>query len=333
MAIGIHSLADGGHTVLGEELVNAGEGERRLGHPEVVVDDAVQQRSEVLLNGSKLQPDHAATEELGLQANLARRLHDADRIRRVARDVNDLRTGRLDRAHDRRVVRRCRREGLVVDDVQAELLRVGARARGRVEREFVVRGDDRDRLRLGILRHRQVKEALRPVELRIGPRRHDLEVAVVLEFLVRRQSEQRREHQLLAHDDRHRRDDQVGAVARHHQVDLVDIEQLGVDAGDVRPLGRVVVIDELDRPAEQAALFVDVIAPDFHRDQRAFAGAGEAACQRHAEADLDRFRLRHCAGTRQRHKYKRGERSQEQSLEFHRIPPIGCQGHYSKKWS
>jgi hypothetical protein len=99
-----------------------------------------------------------------------------------------------------------------------------ARARGRVQRELGVRGDDRHRFRIVLLLLGELEEAARPVELGLGARRHDLEVAVVLELVVHREPEQRREHELLAHDDRHGRRDLVGAVARHHQVDLVDVE-------------------------------------------------------------------------------------------------------------
>jgi hypothetical protein len=53
-------------------------------------------------------------------------------------------------------------------------------------------------------------------------------------------------------------------------------------------VGLVVVVDELDRPPEQAALRVDVIAPDFepglNLSPRGRGGAGQAQ----AEPDLDR---------------------------------------------
>ena len=52
----------------------------------------------------------------------------------------------------------------------------------------------------------------------------------------------------------------VGAVAGDDEIDLVDVEQLGVDARHGRRVGLVVVVDELDLAAEQAALRVDVVA-------------------------------------------------------------------------
>src|SRR5262249_1035980 len=50
-----------------------------------------------------------------------------------------------------------------------------------------------------------------------------------------------------------------------------------------------VVIDELHRPAEQAALGVDVVLPDVDRQQGGLAVHGQAAGERHPEADLDRL--------------------------------------------
>ena len=49
----------------------------------------------------------------------------------------------------------------------------------------------------------------------------------------------------------------VGAVAGDDQVDLVDVEQLGVDRRDACRVGLIVVVNELHLPAEQATLGVD----------------------------------------------------------------------------
>ena len=64
------------------------------------------------------------------------------------------------------------------------------------------------------------------------------------------QAEQRHEHHLPLHHDRHRGRDHVGAVARHDEIDLVDVEQLGVDLRHRRRVGLVVVVDELDLAPE-----------------------------------------------------------------------------------
>jgi hypothetical protein len=96
----------------------------------------------------------------------------------------------------------------------------------------------------------------------------------------------------VLHDDGHRRRDDVGGVARGDDVDLVDVEQLGVEARHRRGVGLVVVVDELHRPAEQAAPGVDLFFPDLHGQQRALAVGGERPGQVHAEADGERRFLR-----------------------------------------
>jgi hypothetical protein len=68
-----------------------------------------------------------------------------------------------------------------------------------------------------------------------------------------------------------------------------DVNQLGVDAGHVRRIALIVVVDELDWAAEQPALGVDVVAPGLQRDQKLLAVLRHAAGHRHAEADLDRL--------------------------------------------
>ena len=129
--------------------------------PEVVVDDAVQQRAKLCLDGGALQADHAAAEQLGLQPDLVRGADHADGVGRIGADQHEIGIGRLDRADDRRVVGRGRRVGLVIDDLQPGLLRQHARAVHRVVRELRIGADHRQRLRLRVLRHRGGEEALR----------------------------------------------------------------------------------------------------------------------------------------------------------------------------
>jgi hypothetical protein len=85
--------------------------------------------------------------------------------------------------------------------------------------------------------------------------------------------------------------DHVGGVARGDDVDLVDVEELGVQARNVRRIRLVVVVDQLDRPIEQAALLVDVFFPNLRRQQRRFAVGRQRAGQVHAEADGQRLVL------------------------------------------
>ena len=56
------------------------------------------------------------------------------------------------------------------------------------------------------------------------------------------------DERLVLHDDRHGGNDQVGRRA-HQQIDLIDIQQLGVNSWNRRGAALIVVIDELDRPA------------------------------------------------------------------------------------
>jgi hypothetical protein len=80
-----------------------------------------------------------------------------------------------------------------------------------------------------------------------------------------------------------------GGVRTEDEVDLVDVEQLRVDAGHRRGVRLVVVIDELDRTTEKTALGVDLLLPDFHAQQRLPAVGGKRASERHGEADRNRL--------------------------------------------
>jgi hypothetical protein len=285
----VDAFLDRAPLVLGEELVERRELAVDLRHVGLVIDHAVQQRPKLRLQRRKLRADEAAAEHPGLEADFVCGAHHARGVRRVRRQVNEVRVGRLDRPHDRRIVDRLRRIGLVVDDLQAEPLDVRARAFQRQVRVLRVGTDQSDGLRLRIQGHRGLEEAACPVHRGVGPGRHDLEVAVVLELAVDVEAEQAHEHELALHHERHRRRDDVGAVARHDHVHLVHVEELGVDAGHRCRIGLVVVVDQLDLAAEQAAPGVDVLRPDLHRDQRGLAVARERAGQAHAEADLERL--------------------------------------------
>ena len=289
MAQRVDAFALGGFLVLREKFLHAGKVQRGLRHPEVIVDDPVEHRTQVLLDGRELQPDHTATEHLGLEAHLIRCLDHAHGIRRIRAHVHDIRIRGLNGANDRGVIGGRGRIGLVVHDLHAEPLGVLACAPRGIQREFRIGRHDGNRLGLGILCHREIEKALRPVGLGLRPGRHDLEITVIVELVIYREPEERRKNQLFPHDDRHRRRNFVGAVARHHQIHFVDLQKLGVDRRNLRRLRRVIVVDELDRATEQPAFLVGVIAPDLHRDERGLARAGETTGQRHAETDLDRF--------------------------------------------
>jgi hypothetical protein len=78
-----------------------------------------------------------------------------------------------------------------------------------------------------------------------------------------------------------------GCVAADDEVDFVNVEKLGVNAGDGRRIGLVVVIDELDLTAEQPALGIGFLLPDLGAQQCLLAVRRKRTGQRHAESDLD----------------------------------------------
>ena len=155
--------------------------------------------------------------------------------------------------------------------------------------ELGVGGEDRDGLRLRLLRRGEIEEADREGVDALRPDRDHREVFVVVEFVVDADRGEADRQLLVLDDGRHRRRDEIGAVGPEQQVDFVDGDQLGVDARHVRRRALVVVDDELDRPAEQPALGVDVVAPDFERGVDHLARRSAGAGERQAHADLDRI--------------------------------------------
>ncbi len=237
-----------------------------------------------------MQPDEAAAEDLGLDADLVGGAHHADRVGRIGQAQHDIGVGGVDRPHDWRVVGRGRRVGLVVDDLETGVLGVLAGAFGGVARELGVAGDDRQSLRLRVLRRGDLEEALREAYRRVeATGRLHREIARVLKLAVHIEPEQRKEGHVVLDHDRHRRRQQVGAIIAGNQIDLVDIEQLRKDAGHRRRVALIVVIDQLHRPAQEAALGVGLLLPDLHPQQGRLAAGRQPAGQPHAEADLDRL--------------------------------------------
>ncbi len=265
-----------------------------------VIDHAVQERSELRLERGELRADEPAAEHPRLEPDLVHGPHHPGRVGRVRREEDDIRIGRLDGAHYGREVDGVGWVALVVDHLEPGALGLRARAFQRQRRILGVGTDQRDGLRLGIECHRRVEEPLRPADRRLRACRHDLEITVVVEFRVDVETEQRHERHVPLHDDRHCGSDDVRTVPGDEQVDLVDVEQLVVDARHRRGVGLVVVVDELDLTAEKAATGVDVLGPDLHRDQRRLAVAGERSGEAHAEADLQRLLRLHRSAERQR---------------------------------
>jgi hypothetical protein len=99
-----------------------------------------------------------------------------------------------------------------------------SRAFGRLVLEFGIGGDDRDRLRLGVLRRRQVEPTLGESLHRFGAEGQHREVFRIMELVVGRQCEEAEEQPVARDRDRYCRHDKIGAVARNQEVDLVDVD-------------------------------------------------------------------------------------------------------------
>ena len=190
-------------------------------------------------------------------ADLVHRAHDGHRVVRVGHDEHHVRLGRADAADQRGEVGGGRRVVLVVHRLQAGLLRQLARAVGQVLRELVVGGEERDGLRALLLADGE--EAVGPAR-GVVPRRV-VEPHVVLDGVVHLEREIAHQQQVALLDQRHDRRGGHRPIGRDQQVDLVDVEQLGVDRRGERRVGLVVVDDEIDLAPEQAALGVDVLDP------------------------------------------------------------------------
>ena len=281
-------LRDG--LVLCQQLLGAGKYQRRRRQEHLVVDDAVHQRAELHLDRRHQEPDEGAAEHLRRQPDLVGGAHDADRIRRIGRDIDDVGIERLHRAHDRRIVGRCRRIFLVEHDLEAaDFLDALARAVGGVLGEFGVGRDDRDGLRPRLLRGGQLEEAVSEGFLRLRPGRQHREILVVMEFAVGGIGQDADRGLVVLHQHRNCRRHHVGRVGADQQIDFVDVDQLGIDPGHVLRIALVVIEHQLDRTAEQAAFGVDVVAPDLQRRQHLLADRRHAAGERHAQADPDRL--------------------------------------------
>ncbi len=224
----------------------------RRRHERLGNDQAVDHRPELHLDRRDQHADHRAAEHFRIEADLVGGTHDADVVGRIGADIDDVGVGRRQRAHHRRVVRRARRIVLVVDQPEAVLLELLAGALGRALGELGVGGEDRDRLRLRLLRRRHLEEALGEGVHAFLPDRDHREVFRIVVLAVDADGGVADHHLVVLDDRRHRRRHEVGAVGPDQQIDFVDRDQLGVDARHVRR-GALVVVDRRPRPGDQAA--------------------------------------------------------------------------------
>ncbi len=97
----------------------------------------------------------------------------------------------------------------------------------------------------------------------------------------------------------------VIATLHYDEIHLIDIEQLGVDAGHIGGLGLVIVVDQFDLAAQESPPGVYIVPPDLHRQQCRLPGRTQGAGQRHAKTELKGL-------GRMRRRGKRNDESNEQ---------------------
>src|ERR1017187_2938310 len=272
-----------------EKLLDAGKIRGRRGHVEFIAQHIVHHWTKLLLQLCILQADHSAAEYARLQFLLVRSTNDPGGIRWIGSNKDNFRVSCLDRADDRSEFHLVGWIATVVNDLQTVFLRIFARSQDHVTGELGERADYRDGHRLGFHCHRSLEKTFRCRSASSGPVRQHLEVFVIIVFFVHRDSAGADKHLLTLHDDGEGGGLHGGAVAPEHQVDLIDVEQLAVDAGDQCGVGLIVVIDELDGPAKQPPSAIDVVTPHLDCEQRRFSISAKWTRLRHAESNLDRL--------------------------------------------
>ncbi len=171
--------------------------------------------------------------------------------------------------------------------LDAALLGLGAHALGHELRRGELAGDDHHALgRRRQARHRIEDDVgIGLVRLRAERRRRERHVV----GLQLGDAHAALDHHLaVALGHAHRRQDRRGGVGPHDQVDLVDGDQLLVEAARHVGLGLVVEQDVFDGPAQEAVPAVDVLDHDLGGDLVDHRGLREEAGQRQRAADLHR---------------------------------------------
>jgi hypothetical protein len=141
-----------------------------------------------------------------------------------------------------------------VDDLDTVLRSIGFRAENGIAREFGIRGYQRCGCRPRPLLCGHSKEPLRECGVRIRSGWNHGEVVRIAEHVVDTEPYQPDKKALPLPYERHRRQQGVGAVTTHDEIDLVFVDQPLVDAGNECSVRTIVLADELDRaPAQFAA--------------------------------------------------------------------------------
>ena len=246
-----------------------------------------------------------------MKFELVRRKQYADRAQRIGTNHHEISVGSHQRANDRREVGGTGRETFVVDDGESERLGVFAGTLASIARELGVLGSKRDGFRLGLLLHRDLEIAFGERLTRFRPGRNHREVSLVAKFPVRIETEQADQQLALLHDHRQRRRNEIGAIRPVDEIDLVDVEQLGVEARYVRWIRLIVVVHKLDLAAQKAALSVGLLFPDLGAEQCLLAVRRQWTGQRQAKADLNRI-----AGLRRGWRGRGGKRCNQKCSAF-----------------
>ena len=205
----------------------------------------------VLHDGAELQANHATAEKLDVVSDpdLVHGAQNSGRIRRIGRDINDVRLGGLERTDDAGEFHRVGRIGLIEDDLHVALGCDLPRGLCEILGEFLVRRQKRDGLAADLLA--EIEERSRPAVGR--PPRRIVEPHVVADLAVHLKREVADQQQAALLDQRHDRRRRHGRIGRKQEIDLVDVEQLRIDRRGLRGARLVVIDDKFDLATEQAA--------------------------------------------------------------------------------
>ena len=144
------------------------------------------------------------------------------------------------------------------------MLEILARASQGAIRVLGISAYQGNRAQFGILCGSEFEKGLGKFFARFWSVRRNLKIVGIVKLLVIAEPKEAHQHQIALDDNGHNRGDQVRSISRDDKVNIIDIEQFGVDARDRGRLGLVVVVDEFHRTSEETALFVDLVSPDLH---------------------------------------------------------------------
>src|SRR5262245_8133878 len=97
-----------------------------------------------------------------------------------------------------------------------------------------------------ILRAGEIKETPRKFSGWFWSIWSNLKIVRIVELLIIGQPKETHEYEIALDDEGHGRGDLVCPIPRDHKVNLINIEQFGINARDGRRLGLVVVVDKFD---------------------------------------------------------------------------------------